>query len=360
MIISRYLTRDILSTTLAVSLVLLFIFLGSRFAKYLADVAAGYISREVLFALLLFRIPILLQRILPMALFLSILLVFGRMYMDNEISVLHASGVSLSRLFLSSLWAVAVVALLVAVFALYVGPRGEAKMEKTLNQERSRSELDLIEAGQFLQLRGGGGAVYAGGLSADRSEMTDVFIAKQLAQGDWVVVRSVSGRQHNDAVSDKRFLTLEKGLRYTFIPGTFTADRLRFDSLTQRLATQDEYSPRKFDYDTVPTLRLFGDKRLPYQAALQWRLSLIFLVPIVSLLAVAMSQTTPRRGRYLKLLPAMLLYFAYMTSLDVLRESLAKGDLALMPGLLLVHVPFAIIGLVLLYWNYLSLWWRAQ
>ncbi len=359
MILSRYLSRDILQTTFAVCVVLLLIFLGGRFARYLADAASGKISAEILFTLLLYRIPMILERILPISLFLGILLVYGRMYMDNEVAVLNASGVSLVSLLFASAGAIGLVSVLVAVMTLYLAPYSVSHVEQVLNREKMRSELDLLEAGQFLPLRSGG-VVYSGAIADDRSAMHDIFIMRQMAQGDWVILRSLSGHQKYDESTDERYLVLDGGYRYTLVPGRLSADRLQFSRLQQHLQPATDYKARRFEYDSLSTSQLFTDERIKSKAVLQWRISLILLVPIVAGLAVAMSRTTPRRGRYIKLLPAMLLYFAYMMSLDVWRQRIAEGDLPLILGYLAPHLPFLIIGMAFLYSEQLVLWWRSR
>jgi lipopolysaccharide export system permease protein len=49
------------------------------------------------------------------------------------------------------------------------------------------------------------------------------------------------------------------------------------------------------------------------------------LVFVVTLLAVPLSRVNPRQGRFLKLLPAILLYMAYLTMLISVRGALEKG-----------------------------------
>ncbi len=72
-----------------------------------------------------------------------------------------------------------------------------------------------------------------------------------------------------------------------------------------------------------------------------------------------MSRTTPRKGRYIKLLPAVLLYFAYMTSLDILQRKMSEGDISVVPGMLTVHVLFLAVAVTLLFSDRL-LQWRKQ
>ena len=86
-------------------------------------------------------------------------------------------------------------------------------------------------------------------------------------------------------------------------------------------------------------------------AELQWRLSLPLLVFIVTLMAVPLSRVNPRQGRFLKLLPAILLYMAYLTILIAARGALEKGKIPPALGLWWVHGIFLVIGLGLLYWE---------
>lgn len=360
MILTRYFTRDILLTTLAVALVLLLIFMAGRFSRYLADVASGKISAEILFTLLLYHVPMILERVLPVSLFLGIMLVFGRMYVDNEVCVLNASGVSLQDLFRASLPAITITAVVVAVLCMYTSPKSDERSEHLLNQEKRRSELDLLEPGQFLKLKGGTGVIYASAMEPDRSQMRDVFITRQMGRGDWVVIRAETGYQQYDPVADERYLVLERGTRHSVLPGSAVVDRLHFSKMHQHLQPATKFDKRRFQYDTLPTSVLIGSEQPEYKATLLWRISLILLVPIVSLLAVGMSRTSPRQGRYIKLLPAMLLYYTYMMSLDVVRQHIASEDVSWGLGFFMVHVPFLLIAALSLWADELKLWWRAR
>ena len=57
MIIFRYLSRDLLITSLAVSAILLTIFLSGKFSDYLDDAAQGKLAVDVLFTIIAYRMP---------------------------------------------------------------------------------------------------------------------------------------------------------------------------------------------------------------------------------------------------------------------------------------------------------------
>jgi lipopolysaccharide export system permease protein len=60
LIIFRYLSRDLILTTLAVSAVLFTIFLTGKFSDYLDDAAQGKLAVDVLFTIIAFRMTGLL------------------------------------------------------------------------------------------------------------------------------------------------------------------------------------------------------------------------------------------------------------------------------------------------------------
>ena len=86
MIIFRYIARDLLGTTAAVCAVLMLVIISGRFVKYLAEAAAGLLDANILFAVIGYRLPGFLELILPLAFFLGILLVYGRLYVDSEMT----------------------------------------------------------------------------------------------------------------------------------------------------------------------------------------------------------------------------------------------------------------------------------
>jgi len=97
--IYRYLFKEVSGSFFGVTIILLLIFVSGRFVKYLAEAAAGSFSSDVLFSIMFFRLPGFMELIFPLALFLGIMLSFGRLYVESEMVVLQACGVSKSRLF---------------------------------------------------------------------------------------------------------------------------------------------------------------------------------------------------------------------------------------------------------------------
>jgi lipopolysaccharide export system permease protein len=364
LIVFRYLSREVLLTLSAVSAVLLVIIMSGRFIRYLAQAAQGLLDPGVLLLIMAYRIPGFLQLILPLALFLGFLLAYGRMYLDSEMTVLSATGMSQQRLFAYSLAPATLVALLAGWLSLGLAPQGIEHVARILNQQSAMTELDTLEPGRFQSMKNGSRVTYTEELSEDRGSLAGVFISeKQLSSsGDKErgisVLVAESGRQEIQT-DGSRYLILENGYRYDGNPGQADYRAIQYETYGV-LLPKPEVAVEITDREAMPTRELIGSDKPRMQSELQWRLSIPVLVFVVTLLAVPLSRVNPRQGRFLKLLPAILLYMAYLALLIGARGALDKEKIPAALGLWWVHGLFALIGLLLLYWEPLRLRWAAR
>lgn len=348
MIVFRYLSREVLLTLTAVSGVLLLIIMSGRFIKYLAQAAAGQLDPGVLFLIIGYRLPGFMVLILPLGLFLGVLLAYGRMYLDSEMTVLSANGFSDRRILWYTQGPALVVALIVAVLSLWLAPAGVLKTQQLFNQQAAMTEFDTLAAGRFQSLGSGQRVTYAGGLSEDRTQLEDLFITERAGGVDDTsvgVLVAETGRQQMNA-DGSRYLVLYDGYRYDGTPGSADFRVISYDTYGV-LLPKPEIATEVTDREGIPTLQLFGEPDIDLRAELQWRLALPLLVFIVAFFAVPLSRVNPRQGRFLKLLPAVMLYMAYLAMLISARGWMESGALPPALGLWWVHLLFLAIGVVL-------------
>jgi lipopolysaccharide export system permease protein len=213
-------------------------------------------------------------------------------------------------------------------------------------------------------MKDGSRVTYTESLSANRGELAGVFISeKQLSsKGDKErgisVLVAESGRQEIQA-DGSRYLILENGYRYDGNPGQANYRAIKYDTYGV-LLPKPQVAVEVTEREAMPTSELIGSSDPSLQSELQWRLSMPLLVFVVTLLAVPLSRVNPRQGRFLKLLPAILLYMAYLGVLIATRGALDKGKLPAALGLWWVHGVFALIGVLLLYWESLRLAWASR
>ncbi|MCF5164620.1 LPS export ABC transporter permease LptF [Pseudomonas congelans] len=359
MIVFRYLSREVLLTLSAVSAVLLVFIMSGRFIKYLAQAASGALDPGVLFLIMGFRLPGFLQVILPLGLFLGILMAYGRLYLESEMTVLAATGMSQQRLLAITMGPATLVGLLVAWLSFSLAPQGATQFSLLINQQDAMTEFDTLVPGRFQALRDGTRITYTKELSEDRSQLAGVFISEKRMSSDKSkdngITVLVAEKGHQEVrPNGSRFLILENGYRYDGNPGAADYRVIKYDTYGAMLP-KPEISEEITDREAIPTSELIGNPAPRSVAELQWRISLPLSVFIVTLMAIPLSQVNPRQGRYLKLLPAILLYMSYLAILISVRSSLEKGKLPLSLGMWWVHAIYLSIGLLLFYWEPLRL-----
>jgi lipopolysaccharide export system permease protein len=359
LILFRYLTREILTNVVAVSVTLLVIVMSARFVKYLAQAASGDMAPAVVFSIMACRIPHFLELVLPLGLFIGILLAYGRLYVESEMTVMSACGLSTKRLSLYTLIPSLFVALVVAFLSLYASPNGEDQYQKLLQDAKNSTGLETLVSGRFRVDKKTGRVTYIKSMSDDNKFMQDVFFVDQTAREGGELELSVifadKGRVQRNEPAGARYLILDEGYRYIGQPGAQEFQITQFERFGQLLREQKDGQVRRKKTDARSTLELLASEALEDKATLQWRISLALLVPIIALIAQSLSRTNHRRGRYVKMLPAFLLYIFYLVILTTAREAIEEQSVPLALGMWWVHGLFLVLAISLLFGPD---WWR--
>lgn len=364
MILFRYLAKEIFITMSAVSATLLVIVMSGRFVKYLAQAASGDLAPDVVFSIMAYRLPSFLELVLPLGLFIAILLAYGRLYVESEMTVMSACGLSTRRLALFTLAPAIAVALLVSWLSLYASPVGIAKVQEIFQDAKSSSGLEFLVAGRFRINEKTGRVTYIERLDDDKQIMEEVFSAEQskARQDDkkLSVVLAERATIQNNEQHNARYLVLENGFQYIGKPGSQEFRVTEFDQFGQLIKEPKVPRNNYKKADARSTEQLLASTRLEDKATLQWRISLGILVPIIALIAQALSKTNHRRGRYVKMLPAFLIYIVYIVLLNAARDGIEKEKIPLELGMWWVHGVFLLIALCLLFGADGWRWLRSQ
>lgn len=349
MIIFRYLAKEILTSMVAVSAVLLLIIMSGRFVRYLSDAAAGKLDAEVLLTLMGYRLPSFLELILPLGFFIGILLAYGRLYVDSEMTVLSACGMSERKLVSYTLSTAVIVALMVAVLSLYISPIGVKAAEDLFVEQRNRTEFETLKPARFHKLSSRDGVSYAQSVSSDKKQLQRVFLAGSGETSDKLsVLTAATGETVVNQVSGQRYLVLEDGQQYRGQPGDADYEVITFNRYSQYIPEPEFEARPKKATDGLSTKTLWQSATPEASAALQWRISLPVLVMVIALLAVPLSRTQPRKGRYVKMIPAILLYIIYLVVSNAARGMMEEGRAPVPYILWIVHGSFLLLALMLL------------
>jgi len=367
MILFRYFCKEVFASMTVITIVVMVIAVGSRFSGYLSDAASGRISREIVWLLLMYRLPGIIELILPISFFLAIMLAYGRLYADNEMVVLKSSGFGDKRILGYTLIQGLLVMLLTGSLSLWLKPLGEQGMDRLRSGQKTLTEFDMLSPGRFQMLNSGRRVTYVEDI-LDNQELKEIFISEmQIAEtGDkkeTITMMAASGETSIDAKGN-RFLVLKEGRRYGFAfdsPEFQVIDYEEFGQLLEKEQAQDQaVLPRARSSQLLLESSLADLASSQESAELQWRMALIIMIPVLVLIAVPLSKVEPREGRFARFVPGMVLCFLYLLSLSSSRSAISDGLLAPFPGLFMVHLLFLVIALTLFFWQEILLFFEPS
>jgi lipopolysaccharide export system permease protein len=354
LIIEKYLAKEIIKTFMAVMTVLFLILIGRYLGLYLAWAAEGFISASIVMPMLVLRSISALNLIIPIGFFIAVLLAFGRLYKDNEMTALAAAAVSKGYIMRIVLVISVVFAVFVAMMSMIISPWADFTQFQLQNQ--AKAEIDSVFAGQFNQISSHGNIMfYTEHFSDDRRSMRKVFVHREL-DGVIDIYSASSGHQSINPETGERFLILVDGNRYQGVPGLadFSIQNYKLSAMRvdQKASNEQRYGTR-----TLPIGKIWRSDNILWQAELQWRMAMPISVILLSALAVLISQTSPRQGRFAKLFTAILIYVLYYNALSIARLWIEQGKASTDVGIWWVH-GILLVCIIFLYFRQLGWqWW---
>lgn len=343
-ILDRYVFKETAQAWVVVTGVLLFILLSNQFARVLGDAAKDKIPKDAVFSVIGLTALQYLTILVPFGLFLAIMMAMGRLYRDSEMPAMMACSVSPGSLYRPIGWLALPLALVVAWLSLVVGPTALQKIEVISAEAKRQLDLASIEPGRFINSGADGSVIYAEDVAADGS-LSNVFVQRHGDDGLEVVLAE-RGRQQRSDNPDQRFIILENGRRYEGIPGStdFRIIEFREHGLPYALPSRGsiELEPEAM---STATLLAASDPKL--RAELQWRLSVPIAILTLAFLAVPLSRSQPRQGRYGKLAIGVLIYIIYFNLLGAAKAWVEQDRIATAIGMWWVHALVVALALVL-------------
>jgi lipopolysaccharide export system permease protein len=337
MVIDRYLLREAATPFVAISFALTTLFVTYSLTRYLTDATEGVLAANAVFTLTMLKALIALEMLLPVALYIGLIVALGRLYSDWEITAMKASGISERRIIVPVLMLAGTIGLLIAALSLWARPWAYNELYEFQAEAKAFNELDQLEAGRFHFDDSRGRVVFM-----DAREGSDALsgLFVRTREGDNTqVISATSGSFGAFATNEKHRLDLFDAR--IFRVGAEGQNLVgHFDEFTLWLPTAIPdpvgYKPKRLRNSELRALDVPDA-----QAELQWRQSTAVSALLLALLAVPLSRTQPRRGRYSKLMLAVVIYAVYYNLLGVARtgvEQQATQTLWWAPGLLLAIV----------------------
>lgn len=350
-IVDRYLVREAALTWVAVTGVLMLILMSNRFALLLGDAATGKLPRDTVFTLLGLASISYLIVVIPVALFLAVMLALGRLYRDSEMTTLMACGIGPLQIYRPLLALALILALVLAMLSLEVAPWAVRTTNMISSTAQHNAQMGGFESGSFKVDTDGKGVLYSANVSDDGRTLHDVFVEAPAQDGRLDVISAVSGTRIISGAGGAGMLVLHDGYRYDGIPGKPDFRSVKFAEHGLHIAPARPRTGYQGD-DTLPTLQLLQAHDRDALSEFEWRLSVPISALLLVFLAVPLARTSPRQGRYGKLLAAVLAYVIYANLVGIARVWLQKGVVPAGIGIWWVHIAMLIATGLMLYQQY--------
>jgi len=353
-LLDRYLLRETFTAWAGVTVVLLAIMLATRFARFLAQAAAGQLPREFLLNIVALSSLQYLVILIPVSLLLAIMLALGRMYRDQEIAAMTGCGVGPGTQYRPIALLAICLAALTAALAFQIGPWAGRRADFMVRDAQRLIQFTPFEPGRFKEVAGGRAVFYAAQVEGTSGVLDTVFARVHERRGP-AVITAQRGSQELDRVTGERILKLQDGYRYAGEPGRADYEIVQFDTLVTRVAP-----PAMLYMSSKRKIRetglLLGSDDPEDQAELQWRMAAPLTVLLLALLAVPLAHTSPRAGRYGKMVLGILAYLGYTNLLALAQAWVSKGYVPASIGMWWVHGLVALLAFWLVAHR---LGWRA-
>lgn len=354
MIIFRYLLAEVFKSQLAVFIILMTIIISQRFVKILADASEGEIPGQLVVSIVALKLPQLAVIILPLSAFVGILVAYGRVYADSEMTILHATGVSEWYVTRLTLLLSVVIALMAGYVTLYLSPWATEQEYRLLEKADANAGLLSVVPGRFQHTSNEKAVIFVHdvGQGSNSGELSRVFVAQSNARderGSESIVYAQSGRVKEDARGGQT-LQLEQGRRYAGDVASPAFEITEFESYQIQIREQ-EVEQRRRKLGSVATTELLTMDSNEAIAEWHWRIAIPLTIPLLTLIAVPLSRVNPRQGKFGRLLPALLLYLGYYSLLIIARSALEDGKIPAAWGMWWLHGSALIMGSILLLRN---------
>ena len=330
MILRRYMTQQVAANTAIVLLFLMALMLGGRLIRYFGIAAEGRLDVGLLFAIIGYNIPTFLELILPLSFFIALMLVLGRMYVDQEMSVLFASGISRGRL------TRLMIPLITGLFVFQMGisllakPWGLSNSEQIWQTQSLGSLLDLVRPKTFIS--SGNYHLYVDEFDKEKRELKNLYVVQQqtdksgkIAKNDVIITATRAYQVPSKDTDSSMQLDLFQGRRYELGTNQANYNQASFEKYRITLEKPASEKITETNVETQTTAKLLAHTQKPeVKAELGYRFTMPWLIIIAAMLATPLAQVRPRQGRWLRLLPSVLIFASCAISIISLRTAIGK------------------------------------
>jgi lipopolysaccharide export system permease protein len=347
MIINKSFITEVLRTALAVTFVIISIFLVLRVMGFLNQAAEGLIPVGGVLSLVTLKMVSYLDVMLPLMFYIALIMVLNRWYSDHEMAVLASAGLGTFHFLRPLGFLVLIIGGLVTFFAFYLTPLSLAQGYSLEAQYRQSNEVSGVNTGRFVEAKDGNGVYFVEDYNRVTGNYENVFVYSKSFEREGVVVAKTAYRTEDEKTQDQ-FLVLVNGSRYEGNPGSPDYRVVDFERYALRIEPKNQtklYLPVR----ARPNNELRGSNDPKLKSEWYWRIAKIFTLPVLAIFALALSHVDSRRGKATGMALAFLVYLTYTNMLAYTVALIKKGEVNDGTPIWIVHAIYLTVACYCLY-----------
>lgn len=358
MILERYLLREICKPLAAVLGVLVILFTGYGAARFLANAVNGLLPAGMIFQLVGLRTLIALEVLIPISLYVSVVLAFGRMYGDSEFTAMSALGLPPARVMGTVALLSACMAVAVAGLSLMVRPWAYRTSHELSNAAAAPLSTSAMEAGTFYVGSQGNRTIFIERRAGPGATAHNVFVQLKRPDGTRIIYARTARQTASTKPGTGAQMQLTDAHVYD-IPrgrdgGSFV---MHVKHLVVQLASP-RIEPPGYSSVAASTAYLAGSSSAPDIAELEWRLSTSVSTLLLGMMGVPLARSRPREHKYARMGIAILIYAGYYLFYESVRTWVQNGVIPALPGLW--WAPGTLAAVLIGAWVAPRLAWRRR
>lgn len=318
MLIFRSIVKEILLYTIAIMVIFMAVIVISRFLYFLNHAAMGMITMTDLLKMMVIIVSLFSVHVLLLSFYLAMIFVLSRYFSEQEMTALFASGFSRMRLMGYMMLLALGMSFLIGSMVFWLEPLATYSQDIVIAQAFTSAELSKIMPGRFETIDNGNKMVYVKAAKDEHGQrvLYQVVLVQHTPATDsqketWDISTAQSARKDYVGGTKTPYIVLEQGHRLGVSANSLAVDKMAFEKYGVGVFPQKPNI--SVPVEGLPTAYLLQHWRdsQNYLSGLQYRCSVVLAIFLFTLIAVPLSYVAPRKGRYIKLIPALLIYLAY-------------------------------------------------
>ena len=308
-ILAIHLNSQIFKSFVAILIVLTALIFSSRLIGYFEQAIDGTLNPDIIFTVMLLRLPDFLGLLIPFAFFLSLLLVVSELYNSNGIYAYFSAGVSRVKLIkhITPFFMVTLIAC--SLISIFLAPYGKALSKSLIAEQSYEDKLSMLQPQKLVNLDETGSYLFFE--SYDDNRMTDVTFFVQ-DDASLAIIKAellVISNQNENMI-----LNFQNGYIY---PNLNSSNKINasFKKLTHSVEIL------KASGNSLSLSKLLDYKNQSNFIQNQWNASVPLMLIALMLLGFVFGKESPRSGREGSLVTGVLIYIFYLSVLVGFRES---------------------------------------